>query len=259
MLCVDQRLQALHPRSTMSHATVAPIVRLRAVSKRYPTPAGDFTALSDASLNVARGEFVALVGASGSGKSTLLNLVSGIDRVTSGDVVVDDTPVHTLKERELARWRGRTVGIVFQFFQLLPTLTAVENVMLPMDFCDRWPGHERRPRAEALLERLGVLDQRDKLPFTLSGGQQQRVAIARALANAPAVILADEPTGNLDSRNATAILDLFAAVAADGQAVMMATHDAGVRRVASHVVHIADGRLDSADAAANDAPHAAHD
>jgi len=150
----------------------------------------------------------------------------------------------------MARWRGRTVGIVFQFFQLLPTLSTVENVMLPMDFCDAWPPRERRGRAERLLERLGVIDQADKLPSTLSGGQQQRVAIARALANRPAVLLADEPTGNLDSRNAASILDLFAELAADGQTVLMATHDAGVHRAATRTVTIADGRIVHADEAA---------
>ena len=226
----------------------APLIALRAVTKHYPTPAGAFVALDDVTLDVARGEYLAVVGPSGSGKSTLLGLVSGIDRPTRGAVLVGDTAVHALPERRMAAWRGRTVGIVFQFFQLLPTLTAVENVMLPMDFCDAWPGRERRPRAEALLARLGVADQANKLPSTLSGGQQQRVAIARALANASAVLLADEPTGNLDSRNAGAILDLFAELAADGQTVLMATHDAAVQRVANRTVAITDGRLDGAPA-----------
>ena len=220
-----------------------PLITLRAVSKDHPTPAGPFTALDGVSLDVSRGELVAVVGQSGSGKSTLLNLVAGIDRPTRGEVWVGGTAVHGLAERDMARWRGRSVGIVFQFFQLLPTLTAIENVMLPMDFCDAWPSRERRPRALALLERLGVADQADKLPATLSGGQQQRVAIARALANAPAVLLADEPTGNLDSRNAAAILELFAALADGGQTVVMATHDAAVHRLAARTVAIADGRL----------------
>jgi putative ABC transport system ATP-binding protein len=227
----------------MTRLDASPLIALRAVTKHYPTPAGTFTALDDVSLDVARGEFVAVVGASGSGKSTLLGLVSGIDRPTTGEVHVGGTAVHGLAEREMARWRGRTVGIVFQFFQLLPTLTAVENVMLPMDFCDVWPARERRQRAESLLERLGVLDQADKLPSTLSGGQQQRVAIARALANGPAVLLADEPTGNLDSRTSALIMELFAGLAADGPTVLMATHDQGAQRVAKQVVHITDGRI----------------
>ena len=229
---------------------VNPVIALRAVGKSYASPAGAFVALHDVSLQVERGELVAVVGQSGSGKSTLLNLGSGIDRPTRGEVVVGGTAVHALPERAMARWRGRTVGIVFQFFQLLPTLTAVENVMLPMDFCDQWPPRERRARAESLLERLGVADQADKLPGTLSGGQQQRVAVARALANAPAVLLADEPTGNLDSRNAAAIMELFAELARDGQTVLVATHDAGVQRIATRTVTIADGRLVDAEVAA---------
>jgi putative ABC transport system ATP-binding protein len=152
-----------------------------------------------------------------------------------------------MAEKQMAAWRGRAIGIVFQFFQLLPTLTAVENVMLPMDFCDRWPANERRPRAESLLEQLGVIDQADKLPSKLSGGQQQRVAIARAHANAPSVLHADEPTGNLDSRNADAIMQLFAALARDGQTVVTATHDPGVHRLATRTVTIADGRLTGAE------------
>ena len=242
------------PAATLDPPAPA-LISLRAVTKSYETAAGPFTALDDVSLDVAAGELVAVVGQSGSGKSTLLALVAGIDRPTRGAVTVGGTAVHSLGESAMAAWRGRAVGIVFQFFQLLPTLTAVENVMLPMDFCDVWPGAERRGRALALLERLGVADQADKLPSTLSGGQQQRVAIARALANAPAVLLADEPTGNLDSRNAAAILDLFAALADDGQTVLMATHDTGIGRVAARTVVIADGRLAHAPVAATVAAH----
>jgi putative ABC transport system ATP-binding protein len=216
---------------------------MRGICKRYAAPSGAFTALDDVSLDIRRGEFVAIVGQSGSGKSTLLNLLSGIDRPTAGEIVVDGTSLHGMAERDLARWRGRAVGIVFQFFQLLPTLTAIENVMLPMDLCACWLPGERRARAEALLEQLGVPAQADKLPLTLSGGQQQRVAIARALANAPSVLLADEPTGNLDSHNAGLIMELFGSLAAQGQTVVCATHDAGVRRVCSRVVAIADGRV----------------
>src|SRR5262249_23635514 len=159
------------------------------------------------------------------GKSTMLGLLAGIDRPTKGEIFVDGTAVHTLSERALSAWRGRAIGVVFQFFQLLPTLTAVENVMLPMDFCDVWPARERRDRARALLDRLKVGDQSDKLPAKLSGGQQQRVAIARALAYAPGVLLADEPTGNLDSRTSQSLLELFASLAQDGQTIVMVTHD----------------------------------
>ena len=221
----------------------SPLIALSDVTKTYATAAGAFTALADITLSVARGEFVVVVGQSGSGKSTLLGLMAGIDRPTRGAVRVGDTAVHALSERAMSAWRGRAVGIVFQFFQLLPTLTSAENVMLPMDFCGTWPRRERRSRALTLLERLGVADQADKLPHTLSGGQQQRVAIARAMANAPAVLLADEPTGNLDSRTSGAILELFAELVHEGQTVVMVTHEAGAQRVASRTVTLADGRI----------------
>jgi putative ABC transport system ATP-binding protein len=220
-----------------------PLIMLRDVGKSYVTAGGSFTALADVNLSVTRGGFVVILGESGSGKSTLLSLLSGVDRPTHGEVRIGSTAVHALAERELSRWRGRAVGIVFQFFQLLPTLTAIENVMLPMDFCDRWPAGERRPRALALLERLGVADQAEKLPSTLSGGQQQRVAIARALANAPEVLLADEPTGNLDSKTSAAILEVFAALSREGQTVVMVTHAEGARKYASQIVTLADGRI----------------
>ena len=208
-------------------------------------PSGDFTALADINLTIDRGDFGVIVGQSGSGKSTLLGLLAGIDRPTRGEVLVCGTAVHSLPERSMAAWRGRMVGIVFQFFQLLPTLTAVENVMLPMDFCDAWAARERHGRALALLERLGVADQANKVPATLSGGQQQRVASARALANEPAVLLADEPTGNLDSKTSAAILELFAKLVAEGQTVVMVTHERGAQRFASRAIELADGRVTS--------------
>jgi putative ABC transport system ATP-binding protein len=221
----------------------SPLLELRAVSREYDTPTGPFAALSDVSLSIAAGEFVAVVGESGSGKSTLLSLLAGIDRPTRGEIIVADTPVHALPEHALSAWRGRAVGIVFQFFQLLPTLTAAENVMMPMDFCGVHAPRERRARAVALLTRLGVGDQADKLPSTLSGGQQQRVAVARALANEPAVLLADEPTGNLDSKTSDAMLGIFAELARDGQTIVMVTHEQRALRHASRVVTLADGRL----------------
>ena len=220
-----------------------PIIALDSVSKTYPTAAGAFTALDDVSLTIDKGEFIAVVGASGSGKSTLLGLLSGIDRPTRGTLHVEGTAVHALSEREMSPWRGKAVGIVFQFFQLLPTLTSVENVMLPMDFCGVWKAGERRDRAIALLDRLGVADQADKLPSTLSGGQQQRVAVARALANSPSVILADEPTGNLDSKTADAMLELIASLSAEGQTVVMVTHERSAQRFASRTIALADGRI----------------
>ena len=219
------------------------LIALSGVTRTFPGTNGGFTALADVTLTVHPGEFCVVVGQSGSGKSTLLGLLSGIDRPTRGEVRVGDTAVHTLTEREMTVWRGKAVGIVFQFFQLLPTLTAIENVMLPMDFCRAWPTAERRARALALLERLGVADQADKFPPKLSGGQQQRVAIARALANEPAVLLADEPTGNLDSRTAAAILELFAELARAGQTVVMVTHEQDAMRLASRTITLVDGRI----------------
>ena len=219
------------------------MITLRDIQKQYQTPAGRFSALSDVNLDIASGSFVAIVGESGSGKSTLLSILSGVDRPTAGTLHMADRALHDMTERELTVWRGRTVGIVFQSFQLLPTLTSAENVMLPMDFGHRWPAGERRHRAERLLERLGVSDQANKLPVTLSGGQQQRVAIARALANEPAVVLADEPTGNLDSRTSAQILDLFAGLVSDGQTVVMVTHATSALCYASHTVRLADGRI----------------
>ncbi len=221
----------------------APLLVLRGVSRQYDTPAGSFAALQDITLSIAAGEFVAVVGESGSGKSTLLSLLAGIDRPTTGEVTVAGTAVHALAEHQLSAWRGRAVGIVFQFFQLLPTLTAAENVMLPMDFCAVHAPRERRARAEALLERLGVADQRDKLPSTLSGGQQQRVAVARALANAPALLLADEPTGNLDSRTSDAMLTIFGQLAREGQTIVMVTHEQRAMQHATRVLTLADGKL----------------
>ena len=219
------------------------VIELRGIGKNYATANGECAALSDIDLDIAGGEFVAIVGQSGSGKSTLLNLLAGIDRPSHGAIKVAGEALQTLSERQLSAWRGRAVGIVFQFFQLLPTLTASENVMLPMDFSARWPARERRRRALELLERLGVADQADKYPATLSGGQQQRVAVARALANAPQILLADEPTGNLDSRNAEALLQLLGELAAAGQTVVMVTHERGAMQRALRTVSLLDGRI----------------
>jgi putative ABC transport system ATP-binding protein len=217
------------------------MISLHHVNKQYETPAGAFSALRDVDAEIGAGEFVGVVGKSGSGKSTLLNVIAGIDRPSSGIVSVAGTTIHTLSENKLAVWRGRNVGFVFQFFQLLPTLTAVENVMLPMDFCKTVPARERRTRALGLLERVGVGPHADKLPTTLSGGEQQRVAIARALANEPPLVIADEPTGNLDSITARGILDLFRQLANQGATVVIATHEPDIVRVSDREIHIRDG------------------
>jgi putative ABC transport system ATP-binding protein len=220
-----------------------PLIALRGVSKTYVTAAGPFAALSEVDIEIGRGEFVAIVGQSGSGKSTMLNLLAGIDRPSSGELVVDGIAVHTLTERQLSAWRGASVGIVFQFFQLLPTLTAAENVMLPMDFCNRWPARQRRERALALLDRVGVADQADKFPGALSGGQQQRVAVARALANAPPILLADEPTGNLDSRSAQALMQVLRERVDEGETVILVTHDRAAIEQTARAVTLVDGRV----------------
>src|SRR6185369_13861325 len=223
--------------------TGRPMISLLQVNKTYETPAGKFSALKDIDLEILSGQFVGIVGKSGSGKSTLLNMVAGIDRPSAGSVAVAGTEIQSLSENKLAAWRGRNVGFVFQFFQLLPTLTAAENVMLPMDFSKSVPLRERRKRAVALLDRVGVGLHADKLPATLSGGEQQRVAIARALANEPPLVLADEPTGNLDSVTATAILDLFRFMANEGTTVVIATHEADIARVIDRKIEISDGAL----------------
>ena len=219
------------------------IIVLSEVVKQYETAAGPYTALRGVSLQVERGEFVAVVGKSGSGKSTLMNMITGIDRPTSGEVYVAGARLTHMDENALAEWRGRSLGIIFQFFQLLPTLTVAENVMLPMDFCNIGTERERRRRAMALLERMDLAEHADKLPAALSGGQQQRVAIARALANDPPLLLADEPTGNLDSRTAASIVGLFEELAAQGRTVVMVTHDNDLARRAGRAVTVADGQI----------------
>jgi putative ABC transport system ATP-binding protein len=219
------------------------MIELSHVSKIFPGGQGGFTALDGIDLRLPAGEFVAIVGKSGSGKSTLINLIAGIDRPTRGEIQVAGTAVHTLDESRLAAWRGRNVGVVFQFFQLLPTLTIVENVMLPMDFCDTLAPRAARERALLLLEQVGVADQADKLPSSLSGGQQQRAAIARALANDPPLIVADEPTGNLDSHTAQTVLSLLAGLAQAGKTVLMVTHERDMTSFAHRVVTLADGKV----------------
>lgn len=220
-----------------------PLIELRKVSKAYDVAAGKFLALKEVDMQAEAGEFVAVVGKSGSGKSTLVNMITGIDTPTSGEVFVATTAVHALDQEQLAVWRGRNVGVVFQFFQLLPTLTIAENIILPMDFCHTFPVNERRARAISLLEKVGIAEQADKLPADLSGGQQQRAAIARALANDPPLIVADEPTGNLDSATADAVMGLFANLAAEGKTVLMVTHERDLSRFFTRSIALADGMI----------------
>jgi putative ABC transport system ATP-binding protein len=221
-----------------------PLVELRQVVKLYPSAAGSIPALRGIDLHIEQGEFVAVVGKSGAGKSTLINMVTGIDRPTSGQILVGRAPVHSMSEEQLAAWRGRSVGVVFQSFQLLPMLTCAQNVMLPMDFANLFGSpRERRARAVHLLELVGIAEQADKLPAAVSGGQRQRVAIARALANDPSLLVADEPTGNLDSVTAGAVMGVFETLMAAGKTILLVTHDGQLATQASRIVHIVDGRL----------------
>jgi ABC-type lipoprotein export system ATPase subunit len=220
-----------------------PLIDLRKVVKTYTSTAGIFTALKGVDLQVDHGEFVTVIGKSGSGKTTLINMITGIDRPTSGEVYVADTPVHTLSEGQLAEWRGRALGIVFQFFQLLPTLSLLENIMLPMDFAGMYGPGERRERALALLAQVGMADHAHKLPSAVSGGEQQRVAIARALANDPPLVIADEPTGNLDSETAESVYRLFEGLVHQGKTIVMVTHDADLAHRATRSIVVADGEI----------------
>ena len=220
-----------------------PLIELREVAKTYETGAGGVTVLKEVNLRVREGEFVGVVGPSGSGKSTLLNMITGIDRPTSGEVYVGGQAVHKLSENQLARWRGKNVGVIFQFFQLLPTLTILENVMLPMDFCNVYKRRQRKKVAMNLLEQVGIPDQADKLPNALSGGQQQRAAIARALANDPPVVVADEPTGNLDTQTAAEMFALFDRLVDEGKTLLVVTHDRDLSQQMRRVIHLVDGRI----------------
>jgi putative ABC transport system ATP-binding protein len=220
-----------------------PLIALASLVKTYDTGEVPFTALKGIDLTVDRGEFVGLIGKSGSGKTTLINMITGIDRPTSGRVVVDGAPLHDMSENALAVWRGRTIGVVFQFFQLLPTLTVVENVMLPMDFCGVHLPREREGYAMDLLEQVEMTDQAHKLPAALSGGQQQRVAIARALANDPPILAADEPTGNLDSVTAEAVFGLFEGLVSKGKTIVMVTHDDDLAARVTRALHVRDGEI----------------
>ena len=223
------------------------LIDLRSVFKSYKTGAGEVPVLKDINLQVKEGEFVGIVGPSGSGKSTLINMFTGIDRPTSGDVWVAGQRLNDLSENRLARFRGRNIGVIFQFFQLLPTLTVIENVMMPMDFCRVGRRSERHERAMELLELVEVPEIADKLPNQTSGGQQQRAAIARSLANNPKLIVGDEPTGNLDTVSAGLVFSLFEELVERGKTVVMVTHDRELARHLPRVEEVRDGRLVAAD------------
>jgi putative ABC transport system ATP-binding protein len=222
---------------------VTNLIELRDLRKSYHTPAGPIFALKNINLSVQRGEFVAIMGKSGAGKSTLVNMIAGIDRPDSGEIIINGVSVPHLNEDERARWRGLNMGVIFQFFQLLPSINLIRNITIPMEFCNCYTASERKTRAYSLLDQVGLSDHARKKPALISGGQQQRVAVARALANDPPLILADEPTGNLDSKTAAEILDLFSELTRQGKTVLIVTHDKSVAARADRVVTIVDGEI----------------
>jgi putative ABC transport system ATP-binding protein len=243
----DRKLSVNLPHGNMktgilSRAT-AETIFLKDVVKTYDTAAGKFVALDGINLQINQGEFISIVGKSGSGKTTLINMLTGIDRPSSGEIFVRGTPLHKLSEGEIASWRGVNLGVVFQFFQLLPMLTVLENIILPMDVCNIYTRQERSQRARYLLQLVGLSGMEDKFPGKLSGGQQQSAAIARALANDPPIIATDEPTGNLDTRGAEAVLTLFEELVSDGKTILMVTHDDDLAGRASRTIRISDGLI----------------
>jgi putative ABC transport system ATP-binding protein len=229
----------------MAERNGQPIVEIKDVVKRFPVGDAEITILRGISFQVRPGEFVSIVGPSGNGKSTLLNMITGIDRPSSGEIIVTGQAIHKMSEDHLAAWRGEHVGIIFQFFQMLPALSLLDNVILPMELSGsrKYAPKQRRERAEHLLETVGLADQMHKLPSMVSGGEQQRAAIARALANDPDLLVADEPTGNLDSRTSRDVFDLFAQVVNQGKTLLMVTHDKELAQRVPRIVEILDGRI----------------
>jgi len=231
------------PATTCPAVPGQPLIDLRQVVKVYPSLAGPVTALKGLDLQIQAGEFIVITGKSGAGKTTLINLLAGLDRATSGEIHVAGAPLHHMGMEQIAGWRGQTVGVVFQTFELIPSLSLIQNITLPMDFAGRYSLLQRRERALYLLERVGIAEHAHKLPGAISGGQQQRVAIARALANDPSIILADEPTGSLDSATAQAVVDIFAALAQEGRTVVLVTHDEDIAGRAGRAITLSDGEI----------------
>ncbi|HYF81829.1 MAG TPA: ABC transporter ATP-binding protein [Clostridia bacterium] len=219
------------------------LINLRDIKKTFITSAGTFDALKGISLTVDKGEFVSVIGKSGSGKSTLMNMISGIDKPSSGEILIGERIIHSMSENQVSKWRGINVGVIFQFFQLLPTLSVIENIMLPMDFCNTFHVSQRKERAFSLLKQVGIDDQAYKFPTALSGGQQQRVAIARALSNDPPIILADEPTGNLDTATANDVFSIFNELVRSGKTLIIVTHDQDIAGQCSRTIKLADGQI----------------
>jgi putative ABC transport system ATP-binding protein len=220
-----------------------PPINLQQVVKKYEGLAGAVVALKGIDLQVHKGEFVVITGKSGAGKTTLVNMITGLDRSTSGEIWVAGTPVHKLGAEKAARWRGQNVGVVFQSFELLPTLTVLQNVMLPMDFAHKYPTHQQRERAMHLLEQVEIAEHAHKVPSAVSGGQQQRVAIARAMANDPPILVADEPTGSLDSATAGSVLQVFEDLVEQGRTILLVTHDEDIAKRATRTVTLSDGEI----------------
>ncbi len=221
-----------------------PLIRLRGVVKNYTTAAGEFQALKGIDLDIYPGEFLGIFGKSGAGKTTLINMLTGVDHLSAGQVWVKDQPVHSLDEDRLALWRGRNLGIIYQSFYLMPTLNLLNNVMLPMDMCGLFQNGSSQKRALELLRRVELEEHAYKLPSAISGGQQQRVAIARALANDPPVLVADEPTGRLDTVTAEAIFQIFLQMIAEGKTIVMVTHDSSLSQRVSRTLNLIDGQID---------------
>jgi putative ABC transport system ATP-binding protein len=216
-------------------------INLSNVTKSYEGQGKIYEALKGVDLSISEGEYVGIIGKSGSGKTTLLNMFTGIDRPTFGEIKINNRILNSLTENQMTVWRGRNVGIIFQFFQLLPTLTVLENVMLPMDFCNKIPSNERKNRALSLLRKVGIEEHANKLPSSLSGGEQQRIAIARALANDPSIIAADEPTGNLDSKTAEMVFKIFDNLVLEGKTILLISHDKEVSKRVQRCITVADG------------------
>lgn len=224
--------------------TSAPLIKIEGLDKTFPAPGGDVRALKSIDLEVQQGEYVGVIGPSGAGKTTLLSMITGVDHPTRGMVRVADTDVHQLSEDALAQWRGLTIGVIYQSFHLMPSLSLLDNVLLPMDLCGLLDNSHSRDRALALLDEVGLLEHAQKKPAAISGGQRQRVAIARALANDPPIIVADEPTGRLDSHTADHILAIFRRLTTDqGKTLLLVSHDRGIERRVDRVIHLEDGRL----------------
>lgn len=220
------------------------LIRLNNVVKHYPGPTGDFTALNGIDADFYRGEYAGVVGKSGAGKSTLVNMITGVDELTAGEVWFGDTAVHTLREDAKSQWRGRNIGVVYQSFQLMPGLSLLDNILLPMEFCGLYVPGKSEERALDLLRQVELEDHAYKKPSAISGGQQQRAAIARALANDPPVIVADEPTGNLDSATAETIFNLFDRLVEQGKTMIIVSHDRGLAERVHRLLTLTDGVLE---------------